>query len=44
MKKIGVEKVEWLEGYHEPKKYTIEQIKDIRAKYQLKLKELKRGA
>lgn len=44
VKKIGVEKVEWLEGYHEPKKYTIEQIKEIRAKYQLKLKELKRGA
>ena len=44
VKKIGVEQVEWLEGSHEPKKYTIEQIKDIRAKYQLKLKELKRGA
>ena len=44
VKKNGVEKVEWLEGYHEPKKYTIEQIKEIRAKYQLKLKELKRGA
>ena len=44
VKKIGVENVEWLEGKHEPKKYTIEQIKDIRAKYQLKLKELKRGA
>ena len=44
VKKIGVEKVEWLEGKHEPKKYTIEQIKEIRAKYQLKLKELKRGA
>ena len=43
VKKIGVEQVEWLEGSHEPKKYTIEQIKDIRAKYQLKLKELKRG-
>lgn len=44
VKKIGAEQVEWLEGKHEPKKYTIEQIKDIRAKYQLKLKELKRGA
>lgn len=44
VKKIGVEQVEWLEGKHEPKKYTIEQIKKIRAEYQLKLKELKRGA
>ena len=41
VKKIGVEQVEWLEGSHEPKKYTIEQIKKIRAEYQLKLKELK---
>ena len=44
VKKIGEEQLEWLEGKHEPKKYTIEQIKEIRAKYQLKLKELKRGA
>ena len=44
VKKIGVEQVEWLEGSHEPKKYTIEQIKEIRAEYQLKLKELRRGA
>jgi len=44
VKKIGAEQVEWLEGSHKPEKYTIEQIKEIRAEYQLKLKELKRGA
>lgn len=44
VKKIGVEKVEWLEGYHDPKKYTIEQIKQIKAEYKQKLKELKKGA
>ncbi|OCG59004.1 recombination protein NinG [Gilliamella sp. Nev3-1] len=43
VKKIGVEKVEWLEGYHDPKKYTIEQIKQIKVEYKEKLKELKRG-
>jgi len=38
--KIGIEKVEWLESKHEPKKYTIEEIKEIKQKYKLKLKEL----
>ena len=33
VKKIGLDKVEWLEGPHEPKKYTIEDIKAIKAKY-----------
>lgn len=31
--KIGLELVEWLEGPHEPKKYTCEQLKEIRAYY-----------
>ena len=44
VKKIGVEQVEWLEGSHEPKKYTIEQIKTIQTEYKNKLRELKRGA
>lgn len=42
IKKIGVEKVEWLEGPHKPKKYTIEGLKDIKAYYMAKCKELKR--
>jgi len=31
--KIGIELVEWLEGPHEPKKYTCEQLREIRAYY-----------
>ena len=34
VKKIGLERVEWLEGPHKPKHYTIEDIKDIKRKYQ----------
>jgi len=33
VRKLGVERVEWLEGPHEPKKYSIEDIKEIKAKY-----------
>lgn len=43
LKKIGVEAVESLEGYNEPKKYTIEELKELKKVYQDKLKELKRG-
>lgn len=38
--KIGVEKVEWLEGPHEPAKYTIEQLKEIKANYTKMAKEM----
>jgi len=41
VKKIGQENIEKLEGHHEPKKYTIEEIKQIKADYRLKLKNLK---
>ncbi|NTU49477.1 MAG: recombination protein NinG [Desulfobulbaceae bacterium] len=41
IKKIGLENVEWLEGQHEPKKYTVEDLKEIIANYKSKLKELK---
>lgn len=40
VKRIGLEKVEWLEGPHDPKKYTIDDLKSIRAEYKAKLKEL----
>ena len=40
IKKIGIEQVEWLEGPHEPKKYTIDEIKSIKETYRLKLKSL----
>ena len=41
--RIGVDRVEWLEGPHEPKHYTIEDLKAIKALYVAKLKELKHG-
>lgn len=40
IKIIGLKKVEWLEGPHEPKKYTCEELKEIELKYKQKLKEL----
>lgn len=42
-KKIGAKNLEWLEGHHEPKKYTVEELKQIKAEYKRKLKELQRG-
>ncbi|WP_282352145.1 recombination protein NinG [Pseudomonas sp. PS01303] len=41
IKKIGVEAVEWLEGPHEAKKYTIEELKAMTADYRAKTRELK---
>ena len=38
--KIGLERVEWLEGPHDPAKWTIEQLKEIILTYRKKLKEL----
>lgn len=39
--KIGRDKLEWLEGKHEPKKYSIEELKDIKAKYSRLAREIK---
>lgn len=38
--KIGIEQVEWLEGNHEPRKYTIEDLQAIIQEYKRKVKEL----
>lgn len=38
IKKIGLDKVEWLEGKHEPKKYTIDEIIAIKALYKQKIR------
>lgn len=43
LQRIGEEKVAWLEGPHEAKKYTIEQLKAMTAEYREKTKELKKG-
>ena len=44
VKRIGADKVDWLEGPHDPKRYTIEDLKKIKADYLAKTKELKREA
>ncbi len=44
IKRIGAEQVDWLEGPHEPKKYTIEELKEMTADYRAKTRELKRAA
>ena len=41
VKRIGAEAVEWLEGPHEPKKYTVEELKAMTAEYRAKTRELK---
>lgn len=41
VQRIGAEKVEWLEGPHESKKYTIDDLKALTALYRAKTKELK---
>jgi hypothetical protein len=42
IKKIGLERVEWLEGPHDPKNYIIEEVKDIKKKYRKETRELKK--
>ncbi len=41
VQRIGADKVEWLEGSHEPKRYTIEQLQDLKAHYRALTRELK---
>ena len=42
--RIGAEKVDWLEGPHPARKYTVDEIKAIKADYRTKTRELKRAA
>lgn len=42
IKKIGLEKVELLEGPHKPKKYTIDELKGLKVFYRLKIKQLEK--
>lgn len=44
VERIGAENVEWLEGPHEPKKYTIEDIKQIKAHYRARVREMRKEA
>ncbi|TWD52532.1 recombination protein NinG [Pseudomonas sp. SJZ131] len=41
VKRIGAEQVDWLEGPHEPKKYTVDELKAMTANYRAKTRELK---
>jgi hypothetical protein len=43
VQRIGADKVAWLEGPHEPRKYTVEEIKTIKSEYRAKTRELKKG-
>ncbi len=43
IKRIGIERVEWLEGPHAPAKYNIEQARAIRDEFRAKLKALKKS-
>ncbi len=38
LKRIGPDKLDWLEGPHEAKNYSLDDIKKIRAEYKLKIK------
>lgn len=42
--RIGTEKVDWLEGPHSARKYTVDEIKAIKADYRAKTREMKRAA
>ena len=44
VRRIGADKVDWLEGPHEPQRYTLEQLQAIKAKYRAMTRELKRAA
>lgn len=44
VRRIGAEKVEWLEGPHEAKRYTIDDLKAIKAEHRAKIKALKEAA
>lgn len=44
IEKIGLEKVEWLEGPHDAKKYSIEDFKNIKITYRGKARDLERKA
>lgn len=44
VQRIGAEAVAFLEGPHEPRRYTIEDLKAIKAEYRAKIKALKEAA
>lgn len=43
VKRIGADTVEWLEGKHEPKRYTVDDFKRIKSEYRALVREMKRA-
>lgn len=43
VRRIGAEMVAWLEGPHEPKKYTIQDLEAIKAKFRAMVRLIKKG-
>ena len=41
--RIGADKVAWLEGWHEPKHYSIDDLKQIKAQYRAMTRKLQRA-
>lgn len=41
VERIGADQVEWLEGHHEPKRYTIEELKAMKASFRAMTRSLK---
>ena len=44
IQRLGQEAVDWIEGPHEPKKYTINDLKAIKAKYRAMKRDIERKA
>ena len=44
IKKIGLDRVEWLEGHHEPKKYPIQDIVEMKLFYRAEVRRMKKEA
>jgi predicted nucleic acid-binding Zn ribbon protein len=44
VRRIGADKVDWLEGPHSARKYTVDEIKTIKAEYRALTRELKGAA
>jgi len=40
IEKIGQDQVDWLEGPHEPKRYTRDDLQSLKAKYRKMAREL----
>jgi hypothetical protein len=41
-KKIGIAMVEWLEGNHEPKHYSIDDLREIKSNYMALAKQIEK--